>query len=704
MASYNWVDITTEFMEKSSELKLGELLHDPEFGLFEAMSAIEMMDPKMDAGMLCNQAKKKFLNLKHGIETGFVKIKDLSYPELLGIIDDTYACLVTWLEGHSLAQTVFTNLYLHDPHLIEERSLRAFCISMLKIVDIIRDRINKASVFEEEDFQSLTYGFALATEITDSRASGMLKEVEDDLLRTIKNTRTKQNEDSDPVKEKEHVYATALHSRIKFTKLLFSALIALSKEKCQGIGDANQSLKQMLELLQGMKETWSLGVQNEDQDGRTRDYPTILGFEPLINQRLLPPTFPRYTKIKSREETMWYLNGLINRLKAVCTVTQVSGLHQTMEFFDEFSKPSPCVLSRSILQLLYVPTNRRILGTHSMVDVLKEAIRGFIVPPALMPRSAIANNAPAKEYVDAFLAHCVRPVFNLLQTVGHNRARQRGKWAHLLEELGTLQDEADKVDAYLHSVLVKMEPGKQHLACFGTWVLYHTLQVMLNFTLSGFELELYAVHEYHYVYWYLFEFLYNWLISTLSRAGTLLWEQETAEQCHQKTKSGKKGKKNKRRTRPHSRELTLAQAAQSMCGAYHKAVTGLMLSGKLQQPQFEYDSEEVRYNHRFAPFGCLVTPPPVQYPQFKEMTDLSLYNPPLQPEDLYSTAAKCFQQARIHYEGLTNPNNEVQILIKVCKTNFVVMKLLIGGHRKESKDPPEFDFSSHKIFPIIKIP
>ena len=28
------------------------------FGLFEAMSAIEMMDPKMDAGMLCKKAKK----------------------------------------------------------------------------------------------------------------------------------------------------------------------------------------------------------------------------------------------------------------------------------------------------------------------------------------------------------------------------------------------------------------------------------------------------------------------------------------------------------------------------------------------------------------------------------------------------------------------------------------------------------------------
>lgn len=38
------------------ELELGELIHHQKlFGLFEAMSAIEMMDPKMDAGMCCNK-------------------------------------------------------------------------------------------------------------------------------------------------------------------------------------------------------------------------------------------------------------------------------------------------------------------------------------------------------------------------------------------------------------------------------------------------------------------------------------------------------------------------------------------------------------------------------------------------------------------------------------------------------------------------
>jgi Mak10 subunit, NatC N(alpha)-terminal acetyltransferase len=42
------------------------------FGLFEGMSAIEMMDPKMDAGMLCNQTKHKVLNLHQAVKVNYI--------------------------------------------------------------------------------------------------------------------------------------------------------------------------------------------------------------------------------------------------------------------------------------------------------------------------------------------------------------------------------------------------------------------------------------------------------------------------------------------------------------------------------------------------------------------------------------------------------------------------------------------------------
>ena len=49
----------------------------------------------------------------------------------------------------------------------------------------------------------------------------------------------------------------------------------------------------------------------------------ILGFEPMVNQRLLPPTFPRYTEIRSKEATYDYLSKLLQRL---IEATQVSHL------------------------------------------------------------------------------------------------------------------------------------------------------------------------------------------------------------------------------------------------------------------------------------------------------------------------------------------------------------------------------------------
>lgn len=107
-----------------SDLKLGELIHDDTFSLYEAMSAIEMMDPKMDAGMLCNRGIHQIKSFDQAVEDNILKLNNFDDKEIIGIIDSTYACLATWLEGHSLAKTVFINLYLHKPYQIEDKILK----------------------------------------------------------------------------------------------------------------------------------------------------------------------------------------------------------------------------------------------------------------------------------------------------------------------------------------------------------------------------------------------------------------------------------------------------------------------------------------------------------------------------------------------------------------------------------------------------
>jgi hypothetical protein len=312
-----WFEITSEFQGAVTDLDMGELLHDNLFGLFEAMSAIEMMDPKMDAGMICNRGARKAKTLSQTLEEGILKLDDFRYDEMIGIIDTTLACIVSWLEGHSLAQTVFTNLYLHKPYSIEDRTVKAFCLIVYKLLEIIKDFVHKAMVYEEEDFQPMQYGYHLNPDISEQRIIGMLREVEEELHRKI---RSKQS----------GIEIQAVHVRIKFVRVFYQALTLMRREPQASITtDCQRLLTTASDMLSIMKDTVDLGIQGGENE-------LIPGFEPLINQRLLPPTFPRYTKIKPRAEALVYFSDMVDRFKTITKILSITSLHQVLvsDFFN----------------------------------------------------------------------------------------------------------------------------------------------------------------------------------------------------------------------------------------------------------------------------------------------------------------------------------------------------------------------------------
>jgi len=81
------------------------------------------------------------------------------------------------------------------------------------------------------------------------------------------------------------------------------------------------------ELLQIMHKTVDLGVQSVDNGAGVL---SMQGFDPLVNQRLLPPTFPRYTKVKSRVDALDYLEELLVRLKVASRITAVPSFHSAL--------------------------------------------------------------------------------------------------------------------------------------------------------------------------------------------------------------------------------------------------------------------------------------------------------------------------------------------------------------------------------------
>lgn len=427
----------------------------------------------------------------------------------------------------------------------------------------------------------------------------------------------------------------------------------------------------------------------------------------MVNQRLLPPTFPRFTKFRERTNCYTYFDELVQRIKLSCKVIHCGNYHSALNFFLEFSKKAgACLLSRSILQHLFfrdAPASNKIFGLTEVDQMLKKSIREFIAPAALIPEHPLFNTPMAKDCIDSFFFYNQSTFVSFIEICGYNRARQRDKLAKLLDNFANLQDEAERVDVFFYNYLKSetYDPPK-HLGCFGTWVLYYSLRAMSLYLLSGLELELYSVHEYLYIFWYLYEFLFGWVVSALTRADTYLNEEEKLLDSKQNSKNSKikkpKGNKNKKMKR-HTKEIMYNQALQNMCGGYYKGLAGFLKEDRIPQPLPMFNNEKVRYEHRFAPFTELTTPPPMPYYEFKRM-ELSLLRLP--SCDLFFAAAKHFHQARTLLEAIPDPDVEMIDILRIAKTNFVVMNLLANGHKKESRSPPEFDFSLHKYYPIIK--
>lgn len=156
---------------------------------------------------------------------------------------------------------------------------------------------------------------------------------------------------------------------------------------------------------------------------------------------------------------------------------------------------------------------------------------------------------------------------------------------------------------------------------------------------------------------YLYEFLFGWIVSALTRADSFLLEQECiSEQFKNLSKGQKKSKLKKKKMKPYGRELMFTQALQNVCGGYYKALAGFHKANRIPQPITEFDHEQIRYEHRFAPFAELSTPPSIGYNEFCAQK-LALLK--LSEEELFLSAAKHFHQARTILEHISNHDQEV---------------------------------------------
>ncbi|XP_068144269.1 N-alpha-acetyltransferase 35, NatC auxiliary subunit homolog isoform X1 [Drosophila tropicalis] len=715
---HGWVDVTAEFHEACAELLPGELAQDMLFGLFEAMSAIEIMDPKMDVGMGFDKQDLPPPSFEAAVAMGVIKLDELTTTELIGIFDALFACFVSWLEGNSMDQVLFTCLYLHAPAQIQDRPLRAFCTAVRNLIAVVKNIIVMAGVNEEEDFQLYGNSALLSAEKAQPASiAAMLKEVEDSLVRKCKQLSSPDD-------------SMSVVHRLRFMRHLFQAiyqveLMAGADSAEEAINDIYKNLNVASELMPLIRRTIDRGTQPVDGS----EAPNPMGFSPRIHDRSQPPTFPRSIKIKDRPSSYQFLEEMISRFKYACKIIRHKDYYSALNFFIEYSRKSgQCILSRSVLQSLFSSSIRLVHGKQPMKQFLRHSVQIFNSPPVLNAKHPVASDPKVQQHLETFFRYCINMnTFNqFIRICGFNRARQRDKLARLIENFDTIQVDAARLDSLMNQLANEraLEGNELHATAlkhsthFSTWVLYNCFRAMLIFLMSGFELELYAVHEFLYIYWYPYEFLVGFLVSALTRTENILLAQEEYAEHQSKIQangsssggggnnSGKnrnkaaKSRKNKKQQRPYRCEIVYYHALLSLCGGMYKAMAALTKDGRVRLPMSKFDNEEIRYNRRFQPFVTLTSPPPVSYAEFKNIRD-HMMRPSV--EELYSLAAKHFDQARNVLESIQNPEQEILDLLQIARTNFVVMNVLARGHQKGLKRQPDFDFSKHNYFPIIKL-
>lgn len=88
-----------------------------------------------------------------GLEHGSLKLSGYTSTEYLAVIDRSLPFFILWMQGHCIAQTVFTMLYLHKPLQIQDDLMSTYCVALLELIEHVRQIMLDGGVVEEEDFQ-----------------------------------------------------------------------------------------------------------------------------------------------------------------------------------------------------------------------------------------------------------------------------------------------------------------------------------------------------------------------------------------------------------------------------------------------------------------------------------------------------------------------------------------------------------------------
>ncbi|OAA59319.1 Mak10 subunit, NatC N(alpha)-terminal acetyltransferase [Cordyceps fumosorosea ARSEF 2679] len=640
------IDITAKFAEAVKTLEPGELVKDGFFSLFESVSALEIMDPKMDSG--CVAPGEKF-------EEEYDVSRKLLPEEVIGIIDELICHEISWHLGYPLSQTLFTSVYVEalsmpDPAKIEEAQfvrsgssdsntdpmlqiLRAYCLGLLK------------GCGHEEDFVTNTYNRTLLRRLSTRNVHYALQDAER-LLGLLK----------DEVSEN---ILSGLSARLNLRRIFLEAVA--SAENTMNFAKAQAPWIEAADVLPVIGKTHALAKAVDD------------AFSAKLQRKLASTMPPRPIVKLDFKEAFAHLSRMFEDGREAVNVLKYTDSQCLLTFVSTFQtkKPQPLVYVRTLLQT-FLFDEMKIVGRMSIRQLLDDDLSIITLPAS--PLLARSNDEievvqdvrfTMSQQMEYFRERAAQPFLDILRTFCQNRCRIRRTLCHLIRDWETLQVDAEDID---HVLQVKTKerpvvhrpsmmsssnrPVESYTLALSSWTYLYKLRLMETVVQLGFELEVYQPDEHAAMYWYL-----NYLAkSRLQHAERIKsFVVHRAEQARASPDKDAEVDRQIQRALAYTR-LTLLDAAVTweLSDALACLHTILARHKLVRAPARPYSNDELRHDLRMKPFAAIGLP---SLPMFAEFTEGSR-QPETSSEDLLAYGERALIGARRGFEALSKLSAE----------------------------------------------
>ncbi|UKZ80464.1 hypothetical protein TrVFT333_008225 [Trichoderma virens FT-333] len=650
------VDITAKFSDAVKTLEPGAIVKDGFFTLFDSVSALEIMDPKMDSGCSTTDAEVEHLY-------------DVSRPllpeEVLGIIDQLLCHEMSWHLGYPLSQTLFTSFYIEalsmpDPRSIQEATfirngghdpdeqpmlqvLRAYCLGMLKSCGYVNERIKSEHYYEEEDFVTNTYNRTLMANLPTSAIRDVLIEA----MAALKSQRGSVPDN----------LVDALLLRLELRHIFLDAVECPKHMKEPDL--AKKPWREGLAILPALNKSHSLAS------------PVDEAFSAKLQRKLASTMPPRPIVQLEFDVAFGHLKGLFEDGLELIDVLHYRDSQCLLTFVSTFQakKPQPIVYVRTLLQTFLFDA-MEVLGSMSIRQLLDDDF-AILTMPAHQYLDRLNDEVEAvqdpryamAQQMELFRARAAQPFLDILRTTCQNRCRVRRTLCHLLRDWESLQVDAEEIDQILQ-VKVKEQPTmhwpsmssggvESYSLPLSSWTYLYKLRQMEQIIQLGFELEVYQSDELAGMYWYL-NYISKSRLHHTERIKSFVIKR--VEETHgQPGNSDPTIAAQLQRSLMYTR-LSLLDAAVTweLSDSLSCLYTVLNRLKLIKAPPRPYGTDELRYEIRMRPFAPVGLP---VLPTFEEFTAGTL-QPDTGIDELFEYAERAVEGAKRGFEALSKMTAE----------------------------------------------